>query len=157
MAINSKGNIIVSEFNRQCVSVINPAKLERVIRRRSFGLRCPIGVAVDDDDNILVAVDENNCILKFISDGIFISPQVLLKRPVGIAIHPQSKKLYVTSQHSCITIVNPDLTWSNIFGSPGDGDGHLRQFGRKVKGYVGPELSLLLVYALTGKMWCIYD
>ena len=59
LAINSKGNIIVSENSRCCVSVINPAE-DKVLSFGSKGpshgeFSDPMGVAVDDDDNILVA------------------------------------------------------------------------------------------------------
>ena len=105
VAINSKGNIIVSEFDG--FSVIKPAENpeeEKVIL--SFGSRSGqfigriYGVAVDDDDNILVAESSSqltgNRIQKFTSDGKFIAAtkdDVGLKDPYGITIHPKSKKL----------------------------------------------------------------
>ena len=95
LAINSKGNIIVSENSRCCVSVINPAE-DKVL---SFGSKSPshgqfsspAGVAVDDDDNIFVTDPVNKCIQKFTSNGTFISAtpgNLGLKWPLGIAIHP---------------------------------------------------------------------
>ena len=127
VAFNSKGNIVVAETDEHCISLFNP-KGEKI---RSFGsqgsghgqLTRPEGVAVDDSDNILVADYENNRIQKFTSCGKFITT-VKVKCPIGIAIHPQSKNVYVVKYGDhCIQILNPDLTFSSIFGSPGSGDG----------------------------------
>ena len=127
VAFCSKGNTIVAETNEHCISIFNP-KGEKI---RSFGsqgsghgqFNRPEGVAVDDGDNILVADYENNRIQKFTSCGKFIAA-VKIKRPVGIAIHPQSKNIYVANMSDhCIQILNPDLTFSSSFGSRGSGDG----------------------------------
>ena len=78
---------------------------------------------MDDGDNILVADYENNRVQKFTSYGKFITA-VKVKWPVGIAVHPQSKKVYVVNMSdNCIQILNPDMTFSSSFGSKGSGDG----------------------------------
>jgi tripartite motif-containing protein 2/3/tripartite motif-containing protein 71 len=127
VAFCSKGNIIVAEYGGHCISIFNP-KGEEI---KSFGsqgsghgqFNNPEGVAVDDSDNILVADYENNRIQKFTSCGKFITA-VKSKSPVGIAVHPQSQNVYVVSYSDrCIQILNPDLTFSSSFGSPGSGDG----------------------------------
>jgi tripartite motif-containing protein 2/3/tripartite motif-containing protein 71 len=130
VAINSKGNIIVAEYGEKCISIFSPEG-EKI---RSFGsegsrpgqFKWPQGVAVDDDDNILVVDNWNNRIQKFTSDGRFVSAvdNLDLKSPVGIAIHPHSKNIYVTdSYNGCILILDPDLTLSSSFGSEGSGNG----------------------------------
>jgi DNA-binding beta-propeller fold protein YncE len=81
-------------------------------------------VVVDDDDNILVVDSWNNRIQKFTSGGRFIlaSPDNLgLCFPKGIAIHPRSNKLYVAAS-KCITILNPNLTFSSKFGCSNYGE-----------------------------------
>jgi tripartite motif-containing protein 2/3/tripartite motif-containing protein 71 len=127
VAICSKGNIIVAEYEGYCISIFNP-KGEII---KSFGTQGsgngqfnrPEGVAVDDSDNILVSDYRNNRIQKFTSCGKFIA-EVEVKSPVGIAVHPQSKNVYVVNYSDCcIQILNPDLTFSSIFGSKGNGDG----------------------------------
>ena len=128
VAINSKGNIVVAEYGgeRNCVSVINPAEPEKVIKLL-YSNR-PVGVAVDDEDNILVTDVGNNRIQKFTSDGILATPDNLgLNWPAGIAIHPRSKKLYVADNNNhCIKILNSsDLTFFNSFGSYGSGAGQV--------------------------------
>lgn len=52
-----------------------------------------------------------------------------LNFPVGIAIHPRSKKLYVADNNNhCIKILNSsDLTFFNNFGSYGSGDGQINE------------------------------
>ena len=130
MAINSKGSIVVAEYGEKCVSIFSPEG-EKI---KSFGsegsgpgqFKWPQGLAVDDDDNILVVDNWNNHIQKFTSDGEFVSgvDNLGLKSPVGIAIHPHSKMVYVTDSYSdCVKILNPDLTFSSSFGSEGSRSG----------------------------------
>ena len=138
VAVNQKGEVIVSEGNGHCVSIFSPAgeKLQ------SFGsqgsgqgqFNGPCGVAVDDGGNILVVDGDNHRIQKFTSDGKFITAvgkegnkPTEFSSPVGIAIHPLNKKVYVTdrSNHR-IQILNPDLTFSSSFGSRGSGNGQFK-------------------------------
>ena len=131
VAINSKGNIIVVETGGCCISIYSPR-----VKIKSFGsggsgpgqFNEPAGVTVDDEDNILVADSGNNRIQKFTSDGKFLAAadNLGLNNPTGVAIHPRSKKLFVSDTgNNCIKILNPDLTFSSSFGSPGYGDGEL--------------------------------
>ena len=138
VAINSKGNIVVSEWNGNCVSVIDPAEEKVILSFGSYGsspgqFKRSQGVAVDDEDNILVVDGLNSRIQKFAPDGTFKAATrdyIQLNSPEDIAIHPDSKKLYISSSessHHCIKILNPDLTFSDSFGSSGSGYG---QFSR---------------------------
>ena len=133
VAFSSRGNIIVAEGAGNCVSIFSPEG-EKI---QSFGSQGsgpgqfsgPQGVAVDDEDNILVADHGNNRIQKFTSDGKFLpAPDNSgLVVPNSIAIHPRSKKVFVTiTLYNCIYIMNPDLTFSNSFGSYGSGDGEFK-------------------------------
>ena len=135
VAVNN-GNIIVAEQEGHCVSVFNPAG-EIILRLGSKGsskgkFDYPRGVTVDDEDNILVVDAWNKRIQKFSSGGIFIAATQLSKKlrldyPAGIAIHPHSQMLYVADNNNhCIKILNPDLTFSNSFGSYGSGDGQFK-------------------------------
>ena len=134
VAVNQKGELIVSESSRHCVSIFSPAGK----KLRSFGsygsghgqFNGPDGVAVDDGGNILV-VDGNHRIQKFTSDGKFMT--AVGKRgdnplefitPVGIAIHPLNKNVYVADcLNHRIQILNSDLTFSSSFGSYGGDNG----------------------------------
>ena len=135
VAVNQKGEVIVSESNRHCVSIFSPAGG----KFQSFGSQGsghgqfsrPRGVAVDDGDNILVVDKLNHRIQKFTSDGKFITAvgkkgNKLLEfiTPLGIAIHPLNKKVYITEcGNHRIQILNPDLTFSSSFGSRGGDNG----------------------------------
>ena len=131
--IDQKGNILVAEFGKHCISIFNPAGE----KNRSFGtygsnFGHPHSVAVDDDNNILVT-DSKNRIQKFTSDRTFItgvgrygSGQLEFHTPYSIGIHPHTKNVYVAEQgNHRIQILNPDLTYSSSFGSKGSGDGQL--------------------------------
>ena len=133
VVVNQKGNIIVAESGGYRVSIFSPGG-EKI---KSFGSRgsnygqfyTPEGVAVDDEDNILVADCNNNRIQKFTSEGKFLSvaDNLQFSYPIGIAVHPHSKKVYVAdSLNHCIKILNPDLTFSSSFGSHGSGNGQFQ-------------------------------
>ena len=134
VAISHRGNIIVAESSGHCVSVFSPDGK----KIKSFGspgsgpgqFNRPEGVAVDDEDNILVVDWGNNCIQKLTSDGKFITAadKLVLKHPIGIAIHPHNGKVYVADcLNHRIQILNSDLTVSSSFGSEGNGDGQFKQ------------------------------
>ena len=133
VAVSSRGNIIVSEDGGHCISIFNPsgAKIQ------SFGslgsnygqFSHPGGVAVDDEDNILVADYGNNRIQKFTSDGKFVSAVIDLELhcPMSVAIHPQSKKVYVADGlNHRVVIANSDLTFSSSFGWSGSDKGQFQ-------------------------------
>ena len=134
VVVNQKGNIIVAEYNKHCISIFSPAG-EKIKSFGSFGssdgkFNNPRSVVVDDDDNILVT-DGNNQIQKFTSDGKFITAvgkhsdgQLKFYTPRGIGIQPHTKKVYVVDLDSHrIQILNPDLTFSSSFGSRGSDNG----------------------------------
>ena len=143
VAVNKKGEIIVTEngsdsyANRVSIFSHSGEKL------RSFGSKGsgqgqftgPRCVAVDDDSNILVADAWNDRIQKFTEDGKFITTvgvggnkPLQFNIPTGIAIHPVSKKVYVTeSLNHRIQILNPDLTSHSMFGSKGSDKGQFDQ------------------------------
>ena len=137
ITINQIREVIVAEQrDGHCVSILSPSEE----KRRTFGSRGsrsgriqirPCGVAVDDDDNILVVDGDNHRIQKFTSDGQFVKTvgskgtgRLQFISPVGVAVHPHNKKVYVAdcSNHR-IQILNPDLTFSSSFGSRGSANG----------------------------------
>ena len=138
MAVNQKGEVIVSEVSGHCVSIFSPA----AEKLRSFGSKGsghgqfngPRGVAVDDDGNILVVDENNHRIQKFTSHVNFITAvgkrenkPLEFNNPVGIAIHPLNKKVYITEcGNHRVQILNPDLTFSSSFGSRGRGNGQFQ-------------------------------
>ena len=135
VAINQRGEVVVTERGRHCVSVFSPSgeKLQ------SFGTRGsgqgqfnePCGVAVDGEGNILVADCGNHRIQKFTAKGRFFAAvgtkgngPLQFNKPIGIAFNAVNSKVYVTewSNHRC-HILNSDLTFSSTFGKRGSGEG----------------------------------
>ncbi len=129
VAIDRVGNIIVTEASEHRISIFSRMG-EKI---KSFGFRgyspgqfnTPKGIALDFDDSILVADNHNHRIQKFMSTSrgtTFIAAvnSSNFRHPVGIAVHPQSRKVYVADSHNhCVQILNPDLTFSSSFGSRG--------------------------------------
>ena len=135
VAVNQRGELLVSDRNRHCVSIFSPTG-EKL---RSFGSKGsghgqfsgPCGVVVDDGGNILVVDTHNDRIQKFTTDGKFIAAvgkkgnkPLEFSTPLGIAIHPLNKKVYIIEcGNHRIQILNSDLTFSSSLGSLGGGNG----------------------------------
>ena len=132
VAINQRGEVVVTERDGHCVSVFSPSG-EKL---RSFGyhlgqLQKPRGLAVDDMGNILVA-DGGNCrIQKFTTEGHFIasvgtkgSGPLQFKQPNNIAFNAYNSKIYVVDylNHN-VQVLNSDLTFSITFGRQGNSKG----------------------------------
>ncbi len=136
---NKTDNAIISEAEGRCVSVYNPTG-ENTYSFVSEELQSPRGVALDCDGSILVVDGYLNRILKFTSNGNFITtvgkrigeffllPQDLeYDSLVGAGIHPHSKKLYIADQSNhCIKILNSDLISYSTIGTLGSDSGQLK-------------------------------
>ena len=134
VAINQRGKVVVTEWYGHCVSVFSPSG-EKL---RSFGTRgsgqgqfaYPAGVAVDGDNNILVA-DYDNRIQKFTSDGQFLTAVgtrgnglLQFSYPMGITVNSNNHKVYVADAgNHRVQVLNSDLTFSGTFGKKGSGKG----------------------------------
>ena len=109
-----RNEIIVSENNNHCVSVFHPSGK----KLRSFGthgsnygqLNRPMGLAVDDEDNILVADYKNNRIQKFSADGRFLDAFLGISAPTDIAFSSISGRIYVVNQSIYVQIFDLNLT-----------------------------------------------
>ena len=136
VAINKKGQIIVSEYDAYCVTIFSGSG-DKITSFGSRGsspgrLNCPRGVAVDEDDNILVANRSNHCIQKFSPQGKFLETigkegkeALEFNYPSGMGIHPLSKKLYVTESisNNRVQVLDTSLHHVTMFGGSGSGDG----------------------------------
>ena len=137
LTFNEKGEILVVEGGRQCVSTFS----REGTNLSSFGsptllgehiLSKPHGVAVLDD-TILVTDSGKHCISMFTSEGNFIksvgelgSGPLQFDEPMGISIHPSSKHIYVTEyKNNRIQVLKlePDLKFVDTFGSKGEKHG----------------------------------
>ena len=135
VAVNQKGEVIVSEFLDNCVSVFSPTG-EKL---KSFGtlgsghgqFSAPCGVAVDSEENILVVDCENHRIQKFTENGQFLAAvgskgngPLQFVRPIYIAYNASNNKLYVTDTgNNRVHVLNSDLTFFGTFGKKGSGKG----------------------------------
>ena len=134
IAVREGGQMVVVERGCHCVSVVS-----RNGEKKSFGTRgsapgqfyCPEGVAIDVGGNILVADYGNHRIQQLSSTGKHLrtvgacgSGPLQFQRPVGIAVHPQTHKVYVADcGNHRIQILNSDLTYSSSFGREGSNNG----------------------------------
>ena len=139
VAINQRGEVIVTEYGGHCVSVFSPSG-EKLRTFGTYGsgqgqFRCPCGVAVDSESNILVADCRNHRIQKFSPEGQFVTAvgadgkgRLQFICPTGIAFNAANKKVYVTDcDNHRVQVLNSDLTFSSSFGKHGSGKG---QFAR---------------------------
>ena len=135
VAVNKRGQIIVSEYSGHCITVFS----EGGDKITSFGgcgsapgqLKSPRGVAVDEDDNIIVADTDNYRIQKFSPQGKHLETvgkqgkNVLeFKDPSGMGIHPLSKKVCVTEgpDNHRIQVLDASLKHVTMFGGYGKGE-----------------------------------
>jgi DNA-binding beta-propeller fold protein YncE len=132
IAINSRGEIIVVEYKKHCVSIFDSSTGNRI---RSFGTKgsergqfdYPCGVALDKDDNIFVTDARNDRIQKFSPIGEVMavvgtqgSNNLEFCIPVGIGINPCNRRIYITeSDGNRVQILKPDLTCYKCFGAGG--------------------------------------
>ena len=134
VAVNQRGEIIVAENGRNCISIFSPSG-EKI---RTFGRKGsawgqfnePYGIVVDGDGNILVVDRDNHRIQKFTGEGKFLKAvgqegckHLEFSGPTGVTINHRNRKVYIsdTNNHR-IQILNADLTFSNSFGRYGSGD-----------------------------------
>ena len=136
VAINQRGEVIVTEFSRHCVSVFSPSgeKL-RTIGSHGSGLgqfKSPRGFAVDCEwKSILVADGANHRIQKFSFEGYFLTAvgaegkgPLQFNYPTDIVFNAANKKMYVTDCYNHrVQVLNSDLTFSSSFGMHGSGKG----------------------------------
>ena len=133
VAVNRRGEVVVSERKRHCVSIFSPSG----VKLRSFGSHGlghgqfdePRGVAVDSEGNILVADYNNHRIQMFTVEGQFFavvgtkgSGRLQFYYPCDIAI--SNNKVYVADYYNHrIQVLHSDLTFSSTFGKEGSGKG----------------------------------
>ena len=136
VAVTDDRHIIVSQIDDHCVTVLNTSSLK--IRKRfgqkgersgNMSLHYPRGVAITQDNNILVAC--NHKIQKISMDGKYItsvgkrgSGPLEFNHPCGITISPITGYIYIVDcANYRIQVLNPDLSFSHTFGTRGSGEG----------------------------------
>ena len=133
IAVNQRGEMMVTEEYGHCVSVLSHTGL----KLRSLGVtgsgsgqeqfQNPRGIRFDSKGNILVADWGNSRIQKLSTEGIFFETVCAVNSgplqrffPTDIALNTTNNKVYVSDEDNHrIQILNADLTFSNTFGKPG--------------------------------------
>ena len=118
VAINQRGEVVVTEYEAHCVSVFSPSGK----KLRSFGTRgsgqgqfeSPRGITVDGDGNILVADSNNHRIQKFTAEGQFLAAVgktgggwLQFVEPYGITFNTINNKIYVTNKNHHVQLTSP--------------------------------------------------
>ena len=145
VAVNRKGQVVVTEHRGNAISIFNSSgeKVKTIGTQGSFTAAVLFGsstihpinpsyVALTDMGEILVRDLENHCIKLFSFDGKLLKSigtkgvkLLQFDAPLGIAIHPQTKKIYITEYaNHRVQILNSDFTFSSTFGSQGSGVGN---------------------------------
>ena len=130
MAINRRGEVVITEVGGGCVSVFNldGAAGSKLQSFGIYGSGRPYGVAVDGEGNILTADCWNSCVQKFTEGGQFLTAvrygSLHFSKPRGIAFNASNNKVYVAdTDNHCVQVLNSDLTFSKVFGSLRSGKG----------------------------------
>ena len=138
VAVNQRGEVVVTECNRDCVSVFS----QHGKKLRSFGtpgsghgqFNEPLGVSVDNEGNILVADAYNQRIQKFTTTGEFLttvgtkgSGPLQFNLPSDVTFNVINNKVYVVDQlNKRVQVLNSDFTFSSTFGKEGSGKGQFK-------------------------------
>jgi DNA-binding beta-propeller fold protein YncE len=139
IAVNQRGELLVTELGRDSVSTFIPSG-EKLSLLGSHGSSRgkfigPHGVAMDGEGNILVTDCNNHRIQKFTAEGKFLTAvgtkgngPLQFYYPRDIAFNPCTKKVYTVDQgNDRVQVLNSDLTCSSTFGKRGSGKGQFNQ------------------------------
>ena len=130
IAINHKGEIVVSERGTGIISTYLPSEHGKKIRTIDIELGL-FGLTLDKEDNIIVAEDTGHSIRKYSPEGQLLASvgtkgtgQKQFKEPRDIAINTRNNKVYVADcQNHRIQVLNSDFTFSSSFGKQGHDKG----------------------------------
>ena len=149
IAVREGGNIVVAEQGSHCASIINTSGDKWSFNFRSGAPLQVNNLAFDTVGNILMADSNNRCIWKVPSSGQHLQTagvkgkgHLLFSSPVGVAVHPNTHRVYVAdSTKNSIVVLNADLTFHSSFGSAGSSNGQFKNpynvsFDREGNAYV---------------------
>ena len=137
VAISDDNHVIVTEYYGNCVTILDRKgkKVKSLGGEGGSGnveFSAPRGVAITSDKFILVSDDHR--IQKISMDGYLIasvgecgSGPLQFNNPFGIAISPITGQVYIAEWgNHRIQVLNPDLTFSHLFGSEGSDNGEFQ-------------------------------
>ena len=134
IAVREGGEVVVAEWDGDCVSVISGNGQKESLGTRGSAYRqynSPEGVAIDAGRNVFVADSRNHRIQQLSiynrshkSVGTCGSGRLQFQLPVSVTVHPQTRKVYVADCYNHrIQVLNSDLTYSSSFGREGSNNG----------------------------------
>lgn len=129
--VDSLGRIYVSDVSRQALYVFDPIEGELQVwewAETSKRFRSPVGVAVRENGEVLVADSELGRVVRLSPNGqprgVFGNGE--LQRPTGLALDPDSGLVYVTDTRANeIKIYDIQGRLIDSFGNAGDDAGQL--------------------------------
>ena len=134
ITIKDGGEVVVTEYNGYCISVISSNGEKKSFGTRGSGpgqFNRPEGVAIDTGGNILVVDHGNHRIQQWSSTGKHLktvgtegSGPLQFRNPIGFGVDPHTGKVYVADRDNhTIQVLNSDLTCSGSFGGKGSNNG----------------------------------
>ena len=138
VAVNQRGEIVVTERDGSCVSVFSQCGKElRSFGTEGFGygqFNEPRGVTVDSEGNILIADRGNHRIQKITTTGEFLtsvgtkgSGPLQFYYPFDVTFNATNNKVYVVDLwNHRVQVLNSDLTFSSTFGKKGSDEGQFK-------------------------------
>jgi len=130
IAVDSRGRLLIASLGRALIYRIDREHktLERFRGDRGFFLKSPVGLAVDDKDNIYVSDPQIHLVMKFDPDfhllATFGSDEGL-KNPAYIALDEVRRRLFVvdTKAHNVVVYNLDTLQLITRVGKPGNHNG----------------------------------
>ena len=124
-AVDSDGRIFVTDVSRHAVFVFDTGKgelSEWVSATQLENFITPVGIGIDLDNSVYVVDADLHYVAKLDKDGNPIAKfgEDSLKRPTGLAIDRQSRKIYVADTHAHnIKVFNDKGDLLNVIGRRG--------------------------------------
>ena len=132
ITVNSKQQIIVAEFGSGLITLYD-SRFEKIKTFNSQG-NGPVGVTVDDGDNIYITSSHSHIVIKFTVNGDLVlevgekgSKRLQFNSPNAIAYNKTNRKVYVSDEcNHRVQVLNTDLTFHTSFGKRGSGKGDFK-------------------------------
>ena len=131
LAITREGCLIVAEFDKHCITIIDPSNGRMIKRIGQHGtgqveFNRPVGVALSQDGRIVVTEYNNHRLHVLTAEGAFIatkgskgSQPLQFNHPTGVAVHRNGQVFVSDTDNHRVQVLNTDLTFSHSFGSEG--------------------------------------
>ena len=126
-AINSEGEIIITEWGGDVTVFDKEGNKLRKIKSSDYNIKDPRGVAVDETDSIYITDYENHMIMKFNKEMKLVK-EVSVKQDSmlwGVAV-VGDEVMVCDNKHGCVMVYNKELEYVRQIDSPGQGPGQFK-------------------------------